>query len=414
MSQGRELESAPMASQAPDGQARRRRVLMLLENSTAPFDRRVRQEAFALRDAGYQVVVISPQGHEFDRARYEVFEGVEIHRYPLRMASGGAVGYLREYSSALWSTRTLMRRLSSKSSFDVVHACNPPDFLVPLAWSLKRQGTRLVFDHHDLAPELYESRFGRRDVFYRALLRLEGLAFRLADVVIATNESYRRIALERGKKDPGDVFVVRNAPDPERFRPVVPQMSIKRGREFLIAYLGLMGPQDGLDTALRSLALLRRERDDWQAVFMGDGDVLPEMRQLAAQLDIADAVEFTGRVDDARIVPILSAADVCISPEPSNPLNDRSTMVKVMEYMAMGRPVVAFDLPETRASAADAALYAPPGDELMFARRIAMLLEDRQLRVALGDRGRERVETEVGWHHSRRELLRAYAAAFRA
>jgi glycosyltransferase involved in cell wall biosynthesis len=329
------------------------------------------------------------------------------------MAAGGTVDYLREYSSALWSTGALMRRLSSKCSFDVVHACNPPDFLVPLAWSLKRQGTRLVFDHHDLAPELYESRFGRRDVFYRALLRLEGLTFRLADVVISTNESYRQIALERGKKHPEDVFVVRNAPDPERFHPVAPDTSIKRGREFLIAFLGLMGPQDGIDAALRSLALLRRERDDWRAVFMGDGDVLPEMRRLAVQLDIADEVEFTGRLDDARILPILSAADVCISPEPSNPLNDKSTMVKVMEYMAMGLPVVAFDLPETRASAADAALYAPPGDELTFARRIAMLLEDRHLRAALGDRGRERVETDIGWHHSRRELLCAYAAVFR-
>jgi glycosyltransferase involved in cell wall biosynthesis len=386
---------------------------MLLENSTAPFDRRVRQEAFALRDASYRVVVISPRGDDYDRERYEVFEGIEIYRYPLRMAAGGAVGYLREYSSALWSTSALMRRLSSKRSFDVVHVCNPPDFLVPLAWSLKRRGARLVFDHHDLAPELYESRFGHRDIFYLALLRLEVLAFRLADVVITTNESYRRIALGRGKKQPGDVFVVRNAPDPDRFRPVAPDESMKKGREFLIAYVGLMGPQDGIDAALRSLALLRRERDDWHAVFMGDGDVLPEMRRLAAQLDVADVVDFTGRVDDARILPVLSAADVCISPEPSNPLNDRSTMVKVMEYMAMGRPVVAFDLPETRVSAAEAALYAPPGDELTFARCIARLLEDRHLRAVLGDRGRDRVQTEIGWHHSKRELLRAYAAVLR-
>jgi glycosyltransferase involved in cell wall biosynthesis len=382
---------------------------MLLENSTAPFDRRVRQEALALRDAGYEVVVISPQGDQYDREPYEAFDGVEIHRYPLSMSTGRPTAYLREYSSALLKTGSLMRRLNRGSSFDVIHACNPPDFLVPVASTFKRQGTRVVFDHHDLAPELYESRFGKRDVFYRALVRLEKLAFRLADVVIATNESYRRVALERGGKRPGEVFVVRNAPDPERFRPVRPDESVKRGRDFLIAYLGLMAPQDGIDSALRSLARLRQERDDWRAVFIGDGDVLPAMRRLAEELRISDVVEFTGRLEDERFLPILSAADVCIAPEPSSPLNDRSTMVKVVEYMAMGLPIVAFDLTETRASAQEAAVYAPPGDEGAFARCIETLLSDRERRLRLGERGRARVESEIGWNHSRRELLRAYA-----
>ena len=273
----------------------------------------------------------------------------------------------------------------------------------------QRKGTRLVFDHHDLAPELYEARYGRRDPFYFALRAAERLAFRAADVVITTNESYRRIALERGKQRPEDVFVVRNAPDPAQFRPVEPDESMKRGRPYLITYLGVMAQQDGIDGALRALALLQEERDDWHAVFMGDGEIFEDMRQLAQDLGIGDFVEFTGLVLEDRILPTLSASDVCIAPEPSSPLNDRSTFVKVMEYMAMGCPIVAFDLPETRASAEDAALYAPPGDEQAFARCIATLLNDPEKRRVLGERGRARMAGELSWNKSRHELLRAYA-----
>lgn len=388
----------------------RRRVLILVENVSAPFDRRVRQEALALRDAGYEIAIISPQGVHGDRQAYELYEGIDIYRYPLRMARGGAAGYLREYATALWQTRRLIRQLTAERPFGVVHICNPPDLLIAVAWPLKRQGTRLLFDHHDLVPELYEARFQRRDAFYRALRAAERLTFRAADAVITTNESYRRIAIGRGRKRPEDIFVVRNAPDPDRFGPVEPDERAKRGRRYLIAYLGLMGPQDGIDCALRVLARLREQRDDWYAVFMGDGDVLNDMKRLAHKLGIGDAVEFTGRVGDDRILPILSAADVCIAPDPWNAFNDRSTMAKVVEYMAMGRAVVAFDLTETRASADDAALYAPPGDEADFSRCIATLLDDAEQRKAIGERGRSRVASQLGWHRSRKELLRAYAA----
>jgi glycosyltransferase involved in cell wall biosynthesis len=392
----------------------RRRVLILVENAPVPFDRRVRQEALALRDGGYEIAIISPQGLHGDCEPYEFVEGVEIHRFPLRMADGAPPGYFREYSSALWSIRRLLRRLTADRRFGVVHICNPPDFLAAAAWPLKRHGTRFVFDHHDLAPELYESRYRTRGPLYVALLAAERFAFRLADVVITTNESYRNIAIQRGKKRPQEVFVVRNAPDLERFHPVKPDQSMKRGRPKLIAYLGLMGPQDGIDGALRMLAILRAERNDWHAVFMGDGEVLEDMRRFAHDLGIVDCVEFVGRVRDDRILPTLSAADVCIAPEPSSPLNDRSTFVKVMEYMAMARPLVAFDLPETRASAGDAALYAPPGDESAFARCIATLLDDSELGQLLGARGRERLTGDLGWHRSRQELLRAYEAALDA
>jgi glycosyltransferase involved in cell wall biosynthesis len=387
----------------------RRRVLILVENAPVPLDRRVRQEALALRAAGYEVAVISPQGNQHDSQPYELYEGVEIHRFPHREANHAA-GYLREYSGAFVQIRKLIRRLASDRPFGVVQACNPPDFLLMAAWPLKRQGTRLLFDHHDLAPELYETRYGRRDPFYVALRAAERLAFRAADVVITTNESYRRIALERGKKRPEDVFVVRNAPDPAQFRPVEPDESMKRGRPHLITYMGLMAAQDGIDGALRVMAILQAERNDWHAVFMGDGEIFEDMRGLAQDLGVGNFVEFTGLVREDRILPTLSAADVCIAPEPSSPLNDRSTFVKVVEYMAMGCPIVAYDLPETRASAGDAALYAPPGDERAFARCIGALLDDPEQRKVLGERGRERMAGELGWHRSRRELLRAYAA----
>jgi glycosyltransferase involved in cell wall biosynthesis len=387
----------------------RRRVLIVVENAPVPFDRRVRQESLALRAAGYEVVVISPEGGGDDSEPYEVYEGIEIHRFPLQEAQR-ATGYLREYSAALRQIRRLIQRLTFDRQFGVVHACNPPDFLLAAAWPLKRQGTRLLFDHHDLSPELYESRYQKKDAFYYALRAAERFAFSVADAVITTNESYRRIAIERGKRRPDNVFVVRNAPDPTQFGPVAPDESVKRGRQHLIAYLGLMGAQDGIDNALRVLARLRARRDDWHALFMGDGEVFDEMRQFAEELGLADSVEFTGRVRENRILPILSAADVCISPEPSSPLNDRSTFVKVVEYMAMARPVVAFDLPETRASAGDSALYAPPGDEVTFAECIAALLDDPARRRELGECGHARMAGELSWNHSRRQLLRAYAA----
>jgi glycosyltransferase involved in cell wall biosynthesis len=384
---------------------------MLVENASAPSDRRVQQEARTLRDAGYSVVVVSPCGETVDREQFQDWEGIEIRRFPLRQSDGGAAGYVREYAAALWGFARIIGRLVSTRRFAVVHACNPPDLLFLVAWPLRLFGARLVFDHHDLAPELFESRYGRRGPFYRALLLCERLSFLAADVVVSTNESYRRIAIERGRKSPENVFVVRNGPDSERFRPGEPDESLKRGREHLIAYLGIMGVQDGLDSAIRILMHLHRRRDDWHAVFMGDGEALDETCRLAARLGIGERVEFLGRVGDDRIFPVLSTADVCIAPENSSPFNDRSTIVKVIEYMAMARPVVAFDLIETRVTAGDSALYAPSGDESAFAERISDLLDQPALRRLLGERGRTRVVEELGWHRSRDTLLRAYAAA---
>ncbi|KQX46295.1 MULTISPECIES: glycosyltransferase family 4 protein [unclassified Streptomyces] len=400
-----------MLGEKTGGGGKNRRALILVENLSVPFDRRVWQECTTLRDAGWEVHVICPQGGKRDTEPEAVIDGVRIHRYPLRAATGGPAGYLREYGSALWHTFRLARKVGP---VDVVHACNPPDLLfLPALW-MKRRGARFVFDQHDLVPELYLSRFDRgEDLLYRAVCALERRTYRAADVVIATNESYRDVAVRRGGKRPEDVFVVRSAPDTDRFRPVPPEPELKRGKAHLLCYLGVMGPQDGVDYALRALAKLRDEvgRTDWHAVFVGAGDTFDAMVELSRKLGLSEQVEFTGRVPDADLVRYLSSADVCLSPDPCNPLNDVSTMNKVLEYMVMGRPMVSFDLREARVSAGDAAVYASADDESEFARLIALLMDDPEQRARMGKLGQERVDGPLSWRNSQRSLLAAYAAA---
>lgn len=390
------------------------RALILVENLSVPFDRRVWQEATTLRDAGWEVHVICPQGTKRDTEPYVELDGVRIHRYPMYEASGGPAGYLKEYGSAVWHQLRIARRVAKAGRIDVVHACNPPDLLFLVARVLKRQGAKFVFDQHDLVPELYLSRFDRgKDLLYRAVCRLERATYRAADVVIATNESYREVARTRGGMAPEKVFVVRSAPAVERFRQVAPEPELKHGKPYLLCYLGVMGPQDGVDYALRSLAALRDEqgRTDWHAVFVGAGDTFEEMVALSAELGLSDQVEFTGRIPDADLVRYLSTADVCLSPDPKNPLNDVSTMNKVMEYMAMSRPIVSFELREARVSAGAAAVYARADDVSEFAKLTAQLLDDPQGRARMGELGRSRVAGELSWARSSEALLAAYAAA---
>lgn len=390
-----------------------RRALILVENLSVPFDRRVWQECTTLRDAGWEVHVICPRGEKRDTEPEAVIDGVRIHRYPLRAATGGPAGFVQEYGAALWHTFRLARKVGP---VHVVHACNPPDLLfLPALW-LKRRGARFVFDQHDLVPELYLSRFGRgKDLLYRAVCALERMTYRAADVVLATNESYRDVALRRGGVRPENVFVVRSAPDIDRFHPVPAEPDLKHGKPHLLCYLGVMGPQDGVDYALRALAKLRDEqgRTDWHAVFVGGGDAFDAMVELSRRLGLSDQVQFTGRIPDADLVRYLSTADVCLSPDPRNPLNDVSTMNKVLEYMVMGRPIVSFDLREARVSAGDAAVYAPADDEGEFAGLIARLLDDPEERARMGKIGQERISGQLSWRRSQQALLAAYAAACR-
>lgn len=388
-----------------------RHIVILVENESVPRDRRVWQESRALTEAGFQVTVICPIGTDRDHERDVTIDGVRILRFPLREATNGPLGYVREYGLAILHMLRLVLKLRREGPIDVVQACNPPDLLFLVAYAVRAGGTKFVFDHHDLVPELFQSRFpGGGRLLYWLTRIVERVNFAAADAVISTNESYRRVAIERGKLRPDRVAVVRNGPDLARFTPCPPDESLRRGKPYLLAYLGIMGHQDGLDYAIRVLRLLRDKlgSNGFHCILMGSGDALDDTIALSVELGLSDMVEFPGFVDDAFIQRCLSTADVCIAPDPANAFNNVSTMMKVAEYMAMGRPIVSFDLPETRISAGDAAVYVDDNDEHAFAEAVLDLLNDPQRREAMGRAGRKRAEEALSWDVSRRELVSFY------
>jgi glycosyltransferase involved in cell wall biosynthesis len=388
-----------------------KRVLILVENLPVPFDRRVWQEARTLRETGYEVSVVCPTGAGCGR-RYECVEGIHIHRYRLPAEASGAAGYALEYGVALaWSFLLALRILVTRG-FDVVHACNPPDLFFLIGGFFKLFGKKFVFDHHDLCPELFEAKFGRRGMLYRVLLALERSTFRIADIAIATNESYRRIAVERGGMPSERVFVVRSGPDLERMRILPPDERLKRGRRFLVGYVGVMGRQEGIDLLLKAASHIVHDfgRRDIQFALVGGGTSLEEMRGLARELGVAEYVTFAGRLPDEAMLAVLNTSDVCVNPDAANAMNDKSTMNKVMEYMALGKPIVQFDLAEGRASAQRASLYARGNDTLDFADKIVELLDDPQRRARMGEYGRRRVENALAWKHEAPRLRAAYRA----
>jgi glycosyltransferase involved in cell wall biosynthesis len=385
-------------------------VVIIVQNLPVPFDRRVWLECQSLVHHGYDVTVVCPQGE--GTGATQVVGGVRILGYPAYAPGGGALGYLAEYAWSFLATARLVLRARRDGAFDVVQACNPPDIFWPLArWLRGRDGTRFVFDHHDLCPELYLSRFGdERGAQYRGLLFLERQTFRTADRVTSTNESYAAIATSRGGKPPDEVTVVRTGPDPEVLRRREPVPARRRGRPHLVAYLGVMGPQDGVDLALEAAnhVVNTMGRRDISFTFMGSGDSHAELVRRRDELGLTDAVDLPGRVPDELVAEVLSTADVGLSPDPLNPLNDVSTMNKTMEYMAFGLPVVAFDLTETRVSAADAAVYVHPNDVLEYARAVVDLVDDPDRRAEMGRRGRQRVEQLLAWKHQQRGYLRVF------
>lgn len=382
---------------------------MLVENNAYPFDVRVRREAHALRDAGYGVSVISPRssGQPFS----ESIEGVQVYRFPAPRGGDGLVGYAFEFGYATLAILVLTAWVALSKGVDVIHAANPPDTLFVIGAIFKLFGKKFVFDHHDLAPETYLSRFQRPrpNVVSRVLQVLERCSFAMADIVISTNESYKQLALKRGSKHPDQVFIVRNGP-PLSFQPVPASLQLARRASHLIGYIGTMGPQDGVDYWLRAIRemVFTLGRRDFLAVIIGSGDAAPSLHALAKELGIEPNVWFTGRVPDLEARTYLSTVTVCVHPDPSSPLNDISTMNKMMEYMALGKPTVAFDLLETRFSAREAALYVRGNDELEFARQVSWLLDRPTECERMGAIGRLRVANSLAWEYSVPELLRAY------
>lgn len=387
------------------------RVLMLLENNPFPQDVRVRQEAKALVTAGYEVSVICPSAK--GQKWIDTVDGVTVYRYPAPPSINRMMGYLLEYGYSMVAIFGLSLWVAIRQGIDIVHAHCPPDLFVFMGIFYKAFGKRFVYDHHDLAPELYSTRFSGKPkgLFYNVLIWLEKLSCRFADCVIATNQSYKQVEMERGRVPEERIVIVRNGPDLDQLGQTDPATRNRFNGITAVVYAGVMGYQDGLDYLLRALACLRDDlgRADFVCTLVGDGDASKSLDALVAQLSLANHVVFTGWVTPSEVVQYLSAADICVAPEPDDAYNNLSTAIKLMEYMAMSKPIVAFDLREHRITAQEAALYARPNDEFDFARKIADLIDDPNLRHRLGRSGRFRVETQYAWHHQERHLLKAYA-----
>jgi glycosyltransferase involved in cell wall biosynthesis len=388
-----------------------RSVLFVVENCSVPFDRRVWQEASTLRDAGYHVSIVSPR--EPGQKAWELLDGIEVYRHPALPDGSGPLGYALEYGAALFWETLYACRAFFRSRFDVVHVSNPPDLLFLVGGLFKVVFARkLVFDHHDLCPELYEVKFGRKGLLFRLLSGLERWSIKAADVVISTNDSYRRIAIERGGKDPSRVFVVRNGPDLKRLHAQPPVPALKQGCSYLVGYLGVIGPQDGLHHLIHAADFIVHGcyRTDIHFAVLGYGTCLDSIRSLTRSLGLDRYFTFTGRAADPTILEYLNTADLCVGPDGRNGLNDKSTMIKIMEYMAFGKPIVQFALTEGRVSAGDASLYARADDPVDLATKILELLDDPVRRAAMGQYGRARVESELAWDHQALKLLAAYDA----
>ncbi|MDI9848777.1 glycosyltransferase family 4 protein [Rhodoblastus sp. 17X3] len=401
--------SSASVEQIRSGVLAGRKILIIVENLPLPFDRRVWLEARTLKEAGAEVSIICPTGKGYEAAE-EVIEGIHIHRHPLPVEADSAGGYLREYLAALAAETRLAWKIFFKRGFDVIQGCNPPDLIFLVALPFKLLGRKFIFDHHDINPELYEAKFGRRDFFWRLLRLVERLTFMTADVSIATNQSYRSIAIERGKMAPEKVFVVRSGPDIEKIKPTPPNPACKRGRDYLVGYVGVMGDQEGIDLLLESVRHIVFDlgRTDIQFTLAGSGPSLEALKALSKALKVDDYVEFRGRIPDAELFELLSTADVCVNPDRVNPMNDLSTMNKIMEYMAFSKPIVQFDVKEGRYSAQQASLYAAKNDPIDFADKIVALLADENLRNEMGQFGRRRVVEELSWRRQKAPLLQAY------
>ena len=386
-----------------------RKILIIVENLPVPFDTRVWQEATTLVKNGYTVSVICPKGKGYEKEE-EVLAGVHVYRHDLKTEGSGFVGYVKEYGSALYHEIRLAKKIYKEIGFDVIHGCNPPDDIYMVAKHFRKYGVRYVFDHHDICPELFEAKFGKRGLLYKSQLWLERQTYRHAAFAFVTNESYKRIAIERGGMDPAKVYVLRSGPRLERLRIQEPKPELKKGRKYMVGYLGVIGKQEGIPYLLEAARYIRNElhRDDICYGIVGGGTSLEELKTLSVSMGIDDIVTFTGRAPDDIMLDYLNTADICVNPDEYNPMNDKSTMNKVLEYMALGKPIVQFDLIEGKYSAKEASVYANPNDAVDMAKKIVELLDNPQKRQEMSVYGRKRIVEELSWEHTSKALLAGY------
>jgi glycosyltransferase involved in cell wall biosynthesis len=390
-----------------------RKILIIVENLPVPFDARVWNEACSLQANGYGVTVLCPKDQKHKKG-YEFLNGIHIYRHPTVGEGNSILGYLSEFFFALFFEFVYSAWIFLRRGFHVIQGCNPPDDIFLIVLPFKLFGVKYIFDHHDANPELYLSKYERQNLLYRAQVALEKLTYRFSDVVMATNGSYRDLALTRGGRAAEDVFVVRNGPDLERFFEVAPDPRVKYDKAYLVGYVGTMSIQEGLDILLKvALHIRDMGRRDVHFTCVGGGPGLAGLRQMVKDMELEDTVNFTGRVPMEELLTVLSTSDVCVNPDKPCRMNDISTMIKIMEYMALGKPIVQFDLKEGRISAGDASLYASSeGMVHEFAEKVLWLIDHPEQRAKMGRIGRERVETELAWKYSVPHLLAAYERAF--
>ncbi len=391
----------------------KKKVLIIVENLPVPFDSRVWKEAISLHADGYQVSVLCPRGKGY-KQRYELLEGIHIYRHPTPQEANSPAGYLYEYGCVLFWEFLYSWFIYFRRGFDVIQGCNPPDNIFMVALPFKIFGVKYIFDHHDAIPELYLSKYEKKGTFYKIQVWLEKMTYRFSDVVMATNSSYKDLAISRGGMSPEDVFVVRNGPDTKTFRAVAPLPNLKYGKRYLVGYVGTMSIQEGLDLLLEvALHIKKMGRDDVHFTCVGGGPGLAELQRAVQTMGLQDTVNFTGRIPDQQLLEILSTADVCVNPDKPCEMNDISTMIKIMEYMALGKPIVQFNLREGRFSAMEASLYADNKAGVKdFAAKILRLLEVPEARRKMGEFGQKRVVEALSWDHSVPNLLAAYQRVF--
>jgi len=385
-----------------------------VENLPVPFDTRVWKEAVSLQENGYDVTVLCPRGKGGYGQRHEVLHGIHVYRHPMPKEGNSPAGYLYEYGSALVWEFLYTWWIYLRRGFHVIQGCNPPDDIFLVALPFKILGVKFIFDHHDANPELYLSKYDRKGLFYKIQVWLEKMTYRFSDVVMATNASYRDLAISRGGTAPEDVFVVRNGPDLETFKALPPNPTLKYGKAYLVGYVGNMSSQEGLDILLDvALHLKNLGRRDIHFTCVGGGPGLASLRKMVIDKQLDGMVNFTGRVPDRELLEVLSTADICVNPDKPCEMNDISTMIKIMEYMALGKPIVQFNLKEGRFSAKEASLYSDNGNQVDdFANKILWLIDRPDERMSMGEFGRKRVEEELAWKHSVQNLLAAYQRAF--
>lgn len=385
-------------------------ILVVIENLPAPFDRRVWQEATTLKEHGAKVSIICPKMKGYDKS-YEVIDEIEIYRHTLKEGKG-AIGYLVEYSQAIFWEFFLSWRIFFKKRFHVIHGCNPPDLIFITALFFKLFGVKYVFDHHDINPELYISKFEKKGFFYQLMILFEKLTFKTANYSIATNESYKKIAIERGGMDPEKVQVVRSGPKLDRLKLLPPKEEIKKGKKYLIGYIGVIGEQEGLDLLLKSAEFILTKRSDVHFAIVGGGTHLEEIKKMADEMNLSDHFDFYGRVSDQLMLEVLNSADICVNPDKPTAMNDLSTMNKIMEYMALKKPIVQYTLKEGKFSAQEASLYAENTDPIDFANKIIQLIDGESLRMKMGAYGYNRVLNELSWDYESGKLISIYNKVF--